>query len=719
MKNILSIIRHDLKKISGSVVAIVTVMGLCLVPCSYAWFNILSNWAPYESEATGRISVAVANADEGASAAGLTINVGDKIIEALEANDAIGWVFVEDDSSALEGVRAGDYYAALVIPEGFSRDVMSFTSGSLTNPVLKYYENEKKNAIAPKITGKAKTAVQEEVNAAFVETLASYVSDAASVAESTGMDPADIMTDLSEKTAQLGRDMNSCIVLSSSAASLTDAAGGLLDASDGLIDSTQSVLDQNDRLLDEAAKNVPAQEAKLEKIRKISSELISDASTLLETLNETVTQIITDILADIPVSFDLFINSGARDTAVSDTDAMQKEAAEQAETLRKAGYTQMADSFAQFSDQLALVSADLSALDTGMTMSERAIALDRLRADINTANSMEEDIKAQIKTDIDASIDRALANTKASVSAYRKTLKEANTDLGKVSSLMSKYGSSLEQLGSSVDGTTASLKALQSGSEHISGLLSNAAGNELINRLNGLLANDEAAVAEYLANPVKMEKKTFWPIENYGSAMAPFYTVLAQWVGSLLTAVLIKVRIRRREGLTNLKLHEWYFGRFGLYLLVGLAQGLVVAIGDLLYVHIQCLHPGLFLLSACFNGIVFMMINYALVFALDNIGLGAGVIILVLQVAGAGGTYPVEVLPQVLQVLYPFMPFRYAMDAMRECIGGTYNGTYWHCMGTLGLFFVFAVCFGMALYRPALRLNELIAESKAKSEIML
>ena len=94
MKNILNIIRHDLKKITGSVVAIITIMGLCLVPCCYAWFNRLSNWAPYESEATGRISVAVANMDKGNTAAGITVNVGDKIVEALGANDDIGWVFV-------------------------------------------------------------------------------------------------------------------------------------------------------------------------------------------------------------------------------------------------------------------------------------------------------------------------------------------------------------------------------------------------------------------------------------------------------------------------------------------------------------------------------------------------------------------------------------------------------------------------------------------------
>ena len=231
--------------------------------------------------------------------------------------------------------------------------------------------------------------------------------------------------------------------------------------------------------------------------------------------------------------------------------------------------------------------------------------------------------------------------------------------------------------------------------------------------------DDEAAVAEYLANPVGMDKEVFWPIENYGSAMAPFYTVLAQWVGALLTAVLIKVRVKKRDDLADLRLHEWYFGRLGLYLLVGIAQALVVSAGDLLYVRIQCLSPLRFVLLACINSIVFMMINYALVFALDNIGLGAGVIILVLQVAGSGGTYPVEVLPGIFRTLFPFMPFRYAMDAMRECIGGMYGNTYWKCVGILLLFMLFSVAFGMALYRPAKKLNEMIAASKAKSEIML
>ena len=284
---------------------------------------------------------------------------------------------------------------------------------------------------------------------------------------------------------------------------------------------------------------------------------------------------------------------------------------------------------------------------------------------------------------------------------------------------MGNYGNALGGLEGSVNKTTASLKALQDGAGDLSELLSGAAGNELLQRLMDLVGNDEAAVAEYLANPVKMETKVLWPVENYGSAMAPFYTVLAQWVGALLTAVLIKVRVKKREELTGLKLHEGFFGRYGMYLLIGIAQALIVALGDLLYVRIQCQHPLLFVLAACVNSLVFMMINYALVFALDNIGMGAGVILLVLQVAGSGGTYPVEVLPPVFRAMYPFMPFRYSMDAMRECIGGMYGDVYWRCLGILMIFFGVFILFGLAFYKPALWLNNLIAESKAKSEIML
>ena len=714
MKNILNIMRHDLKKITGSVVAIITVMGLCLVPCCYAWFNILSNWAPYESEATGRISVAVANMDEGSNAAGFKINVGDKITEALGANEDICWIFVESDKEAVEGVRSGDYYAALVIPEDFSTGVLSFMSGDLTNPELKYYENEKKNAVAPKITGKAKTAVQEEVNAAFVETLAGYVSDAASVAEASGLDPQEMLADLADRIDDLSKDITSCIALADAATGLTDASGSLLDVSGEYIGSTHDVFAANDKLLAEA-------QEELAKIKRADTTKIDDAVKKIEDTADalnTFDTVMVEILSADDSAYEKFLKN-KRNTWVKNVNTHKTRADEQAGMLEEEGFTALSEKFTELSETLGDISAGLESLNEGMKYAEREPVIKKISEDNDKAIRLIIEIREQIKTDIDTNLSTALMNAKTSLSGFRKIMSGADKGLSSLSRNLGTYEDSLGKLSSSINKTSDGLDSLQDGAASLSDLLMNASGNDLLRELNNLMANDETAVAEYLANPVRMETEVFWPIENYGSAMAPFYTVLAQWVGALLTAVLIKVKVKKRDSLNNLKLHEWYFGRFGLYLLIGIAQALVVSAGDLLYVRIQCAAPLRFVLLACINSIVFMMINYALVFALDNIGLGAGVIILVLQVAGSGGTYPVEVLPGIFRVLYPFMPFRYAMDAMRECIGGMYGNTYQTCIGILLLFALFSVAFGLALYTPAKRLNEAIAASKAKSEIML
>ena len=162
MKNIFRVFANDWKRIGRNVVALVVVMGLSVLPSLYAWFNILSNWDPYGSDSTSNIKVAVAYDDTGIDISGMNVNISTNIIEALKTNDTIGWVFTDTSEEAIEGVWAGDYYAALIMPEDFSRDMVSFLADNMTHPEIIYYTNQKKNAIAPKITDKAKTAVQHD-----------------------------------------------------------------------------------------------------------------------------------------------------------------------------------------------------------------------------------------------------------------------------------------------------------------------------------------------------------------------------------------------------------------------------------------------------------------------------------------------------------------------------------------------------------------------------
>ena len=714
MRHILQIVFSDFRRLTSSVVAIVVLLGLCVVPCLYAWFNIFSNWDPYEPESTGRIKVAVASDDKGAELLGVKINVGEKIQDALAANDSIGWVMVKSGKQAEKGVRAGDYYAALIVPEDFSQNVMSFTAGELKHPKLKYLENEKLNAIAPKITGKAKSAVQEEVDQAFIETLAKYVSEAAVAADNAGLEPGAVFADLAERMDDLDRDLGQCSAVITSAAQLSDAASDLIKVSDGLIGSAKDSLSSEKQLADQAEIAAPEKSEN------------GSASKSVENASSAITGDLAKIRSDVAAAskdMDAW-NSFAGEKLKKEKDAVDKIRAKTdsvAANLRKLGLTVLAEKFESVSGKLAAISGKLGSMEkaTEETWPEIKAAAEDLVKEIDEAKAEAGSIKAEVSADIDKKVNKAVADANNAISNVSDSLGDAYGDLSALSGALGEAQASLGHLRSGLDGTAETIGTMRQGLSALSMMFNAIAGSDALDDVNALLTSDPEKIADFISQPVGMKTETIYPVANYGSAMAPFYTVLAQWVGALLAAVLISSKVRRKQGLGKLKLYESFFGRYRLFLFIGLAQALIVSLGDLLYAGIQCEHPGLFVLAACVNGICFTMINYALVFALDNIGLGLGVIVLVMQVAGAGGTYPVEVLPPVFRVLNPAMPFKYAMDAMKECVCGMYGDTYVKSIAVLGAFTLIAMAFGLLLYYPALRLNRMIAISMKKSDVML
>ena len=356
---------------------------------------------------------------------------------------------------------------------------------------------------------------------------------------------------------------------------------------------------------------------------------------------------------------------------------------------------------------------------TEETWPEIKAAAEDLVKELDEAKEEAGSIKAEVSADIDKKVNKAVDDANNAISNVSDSLGDAYGDLSALSGALGEAQASLGHLRSGLDGTAETIGTMRQGLSALSMMFNAIAGSDALDDVNALLTSDPEKIADFISQPVGMKTETIYPVANYGSAMAPFYTVLAQWVGALLAAVLISSKVRRKQGLGKLKLYESFFGRYRLFLFIGLAQALIVSLGDLLYAGIQCEHPGLFVLAACVNGICFTMINYALVFALDNIGLGLGVIVLVMQVAGAGGTYPVEVLPPVFRVLNPAMPFKYAMDAMKECVCGMYGDTYVKSIAVLGAFTLIAMAFGLLLYYPALRLNRMIAISMKKSDVML
>lgn len=714
MKNMINIIIHDFRRLTSSVVAIIILLGLCVVPCLYAWFNIFSNWDPYGSESTGRMPVAVANEDKGAEMLGLSINVGEKLVDALKANDSIGWVFVDDEDEAIEGVRAGDYYAAVVVPEDFSDDVMSFTTGELEHPVLQYYENVKKNALAPKITGKAKSALQEEVDAAFVDTLGKYITEAAEAADSLGLDPQQVFGDLSGKMDDLAATLDDTVVLVQAASGLSNAANELLAASDSLVGSSQNTLKLGEDILDRSKSSVKSESGSkpiTDAVRKETETLTADASVLHDDLSG----VRNDMKA-----FNKFVDKKleSRKKLVSD---MKKSTDKVRNKLADLGFSGLAGRFDKISQKLDKILNKMKKLEKAdkSTWPDMQKTIDSILDDIASVKKRVKSIESDVDGALDGKLEDAVSDARKAISELKDSLSGIYGNLDTLGSALSGSEQSLDSLQSGLEGTLSTLQSLQNGCRKLADMFETFEDSGMLNDVNHLLTDGSDVIAENLAKPVKMKTEVMYPVRNNGSVMAPFYTVLAQWVGALLSVVLISTSVKRREGLEKLRVHEKFFGRYRIFLIVGLLQALIVSLGDLLYIRIQCEHPVLFVLAACVCGITFTMINYALVFALDNIGKALAVIVLLVQVAGAGGTFPPDVLPPVFRFLYPAMPFRYGMDAMRECVAGTYGSTYIHCIGMLGLFTLIAVLFGLLMYYPALWLNRMISESMDKSDLMV
>ena len=694
MKHIWNIFRADWQRLTASVVAVVVMLGLCLVPCLYAWFNILSNWDPYGPDSTGNIKVAVASQDAGTELLGLQLNIGSLVLDGLKSNDQMGWVFVDDQDAALEGVYAGDYYAALIVPEDFTDDFVSLLDGALEHPQIQYYENEKKNAIAPKITSKAKTAVQEEINSTIVEKVADALTTASSVFRALGLDSQDIADGLVEKLQdgrnQLGqlRDIllsldnvmdNADDLLAAATVTVDDVNGVLVNAADtvgGIGSMISTGTDIADGASDDALAVLNAVDQSLvdleDKLRQWGTE--EDPTLLQQALARQIDDAITRLTALKPLAPQL---SGQIDAAVS--------ALTQLRQLVMAGIgTDVKDALL---DQLSTARQSI-----------RAAALQ---------------CNQNVNDYIHSKNDKALA----ALDSVRDLLRSGTGKLGQLSGTLEGYAAALGQTQS----TLASGAAL---ADTVSGYLADleadvrrVTDSGAFREFCDMLDNDPESLSDYLASPVQLNTEITYEIGDYGSAMAPFYTVLALFVGSLLAAVMIRVPVTQPQFL-GYRAVERYFGRFALFFLVGMAQALVTAFGCLYFVGIQCVEPARFVLACCLCSLNFAMMNFALVYALDNIGMALAVIIMVLQVAGSGGSYPIHVLPALFQKLYPIMPFHYGMDMLRETVGGMYGHTYRNCaLVLLGMCAVFTV-FGLLVYYPARKLNAAIAESKERSGIM-
>ena len=704
MITIFRVFLSDVKRLRSNVVAIVIIMGLSIIPALYAWFNIVSNWDPYGTSATSQMKVAVCSQDSGVEIGSLSLNVGDEVITGLKENTTIGWVFTASKDEALEGVNSGDYYAALIVPESFTTDFISFLGGDPKNPTIAYYENSKKNAIATKITGKAKTAVQEQVNQKVISTLTEVLTESGKILAENDENGVDIVASTADQLDELDSSLQTYVNILNTFSLVTASASDLAESAQSLLINTQGIFDSSQ-----------------DSVSNMQSSVLSGAQTA-----DTVSSLIGISLDS--VEQDLTLLSDQMDTlTVGDSFDSIRNQVDTAKTMSKSTISVLKDIFGETDQYVSAVDKSFKQLNTDLTAFKKdanvtAQSLKHLKrtikADIKDCKNSIRKIRNTYQYQVQPDVSRSVLRMEQALIQTGKMLNNIESSFGTIDRALESYQTTLDSGTDDITATKDYIVSLQSDIRKLSKSLRALSGDEQYNEMMDLLKNDPTLMASFMASPVSMETKAVYPIETYGSAMAPFYTVLAIWVGALILVALIHVKVAPVE---NLKVRPWqaYFGRYITFFLIGQAQTAITVLGDLFYVDIQCPHPFLFWLASAASSFVFTLLIYSLTVAMGNVGEAVAVIVMVIQVAGAGGTFPIEVLPEVYQMIYKFLPFTYCMNALRECVGGLYKNDYWMDLRALGIYILISLFIGLVVAVPLRRLNKVIERSKEKSKVML
>lgn len=704
MITIFRVFLSDVKRLRSNVVAIVIIMGLSIIPALYAWFNIMSNWDPYGTSATSQMKVAVCSQDSGVEIGSLSLNVGDEVITGLKENTTIGWVFTASKDEALEGVNSGDYYAALIVPESFTTDFISFLGGDPKNPMIVYYENSKKNAIATKITGKAKTAVQEQVNQKVISTLTEVLTESGKILAENDENGVDIVASTADQLDELDSSLQTYVNILNTFSLVTASASDLAESAQSLLINTQGIFDSSQ-----------------DSVSNMQSSVLSGAQTA-----DTVSSLIGISLDS--VEQDLTLLSDQMDTlTVGDSFDSIRNQVDTAKTMSKSTISVLKDIFGETDQYVSAVDKSFKQLNTDLKAFKKdanvtAQSLKHLKrtikADIKDCKNSIRKIRNTYQYQVQPDVSRSVLRMEQALIQTGKMLNNIESSFGTIDRALESYQTTLDSGTDDITATKDYIVSLQSDIRKLSKSLRALSGDEQYNEMMDLLKNDPTRMASFMASPVSMETKAVYPIETYGSAMAPFYTVLAIWVGALILVALIHVKVAPVE---NLKVRPWqaFFGRYITFFLIGQAQTVITVLGDLFYVDIQCPHPFLFWLASAASSFVFTLLIYSLTVAMGNVGEAVAVIVMVIQVAGAGGTFPIEVLPEVYQMIYKFLPFTYCMNALRECVGGLYKNDYWMDLRALGIYILISLFIGLVVAIPLRRLNKVIERSKEKSKVML
>lgn len=723
---------RDVRRILRNPVALVVTLGVALIPSLYAWFNIVANWNPYGN--TGNIQVAVANEDAGADNE-LTghLDAGGQVVEQLKANTELGWRFVPTQE-AIEGVHAGTYYAAIVIPKDFSADLLGTITGGSPRPTIQYYVNEKKNAIAPKITDTGATTIDRQINQTFVSTVAGTVAKEVEAAGGLAKDQAgqtrdQVLADLDSVGGQLADARTSIAAVSKTAqdgVATVAAAKDAIGAMDGQITSINDALNTAGTLLSNVRSASGSFTGAVDGAMNLGAAKLSGLAVATDTVGgavyggfATAQNTVDDVTHTVSAAIDTqravrdalqnLLDNGAANGTLPEGDPLRARIQDQIDRLNGdiASQQSRLDDFSTTAGTLITAGKDATVNLTNATSGTTSAGIIALNASRDALNN---NLLPGLANGLDA-----FAATTGTLSG---TIAGLDGTLGQASALLDQLSNTLTQTHATLQSTDAALAGLETtvGSVRtdVAAIDSSAAYLKIQDALN----LDQAGIGDFMGAPVQLENKIIYPSLSYGSAVTPFYTNLALWVGGFVLIAIYKLEVDRDREFDGFSATQAYMGRWLLFMTIGAMQAVIVTLGDLV-LGVQRANAFLFVLAGLVISFVYVNIIYAMAAAFRHIGKALAVVLVIVQIPGAAGMYPIEMMPGFFRNLKPFLPFTYGINAMREALGGMYGNHYWRDLGILLCYVPIALFTGLVVRRASMNLNALFDRRLLDTDLMI
>ncbi|PZE33244.1 YhgE/Pip domain-containing protein [Curtobacterium sp. MCPF17_031] len=656
-----SLVRAELARLTATPLARLAFIALMCVPLLYGGAYLWANRDPYAK--LDQVPAAIVDQDAGATLDGEHVDYGKDVAQqAIDGGD-FDWKRTTA-ADARSGVRNGTYDFVVTIPHDFSESLASAQSDHPKRAELVMTTADTNSYLASTIAEQAgktmRTAVAERVGKEAASTLlvgladvrdslgdavdgagklASGATTAANGADTLQAGTAQLSAGASTLASSTAALPAQTATLNSGAQQVATGAASLATGLRSAQQQTAALPDQTRELADGAAQ-VAAGNAEL-------AEQVDAANTTVQAIQPLdADTVIADITSNLPEGVTL---TPEQEQALT---ATVRSAVQQANSAGTDAQQQLRDTTAKI-DTLSTGAQQVSA--GAATLADAAPALS---SGIATA----------------ASGASTLSDGAAQVAGGTQELAAAAPELSSGASQLASGAASADAGAKSL---TTGLHSLESGSSELASQL-----DEGRTKIPASTASQRASQAKVISDPVKVGDDNVAAASNYGAGLAPFFISLAAWIGMYALFLILKPISKRAITAVRRPLRV-VFGGWLTPALLGVVQMVALFLIVRYALDLDVVHAGgtvgiMVLASATFAAII-MTLNVLL----GSVGQFLGLVLMLIQLVTAGGTFPWQTLPGPLAALHFALPMTYSVDAIRQTMYGGSLATAWSDAGVL------------------------------------